>query len=67
MKILGNGFDIIKIGSQKIVQSLPYELSTDHMAVLTFAQGKYFVTKSQLRSEGWSDDRICIALVTIKY
>lgn len=63
MSALGNGFDIIKVGSQKLVQSIPYELSTDHMAVMVIAQNSCFVTVSQLLNAGWSKDRISVAMV----
>lgn len=63
MSALGNGFDIIKVGSQKLVQSVPYELSTDHMAVMGVAQENCFVTVSQLLAAGWTKDRISVAMV----
>ena len=64
MKALGNGFEIIKIGSQKLVQSIPYELSTDHMAAMSLAQSHGgFITASILQKEGWSADRIQVATV----
>ena len=63
MRALGNGFDIIKIGSKKLVQSIPYELSTDHMTVMALAQDSHYVTASQLQEAGWTKDRIRITLV----
>ena len=59
MKGLGNGFEIIKIGSQKVVQSIPYELSIDHMAIMSLAQGNGgYVTSGLLQRDGWTGERV---------
>ena len=65
MKELGNGFEIIQVGQQKLVQSIPYELSTDHMSVIANAQPTGYVTVSQLIALGWRKDRITVALVIL--
>eukprot|EP01100_Stratorugosa_tubuloviscum_P011759 TRINITY_DN5332_c0_g1_i3.p1 TRINITY_DN5332_c0_g1~~TRINITY_DN5332_c0_g1_i3.p1 ORF type:complete len:190 (-),score=80.02 TRINITY_DN5332_c0_g1_i3:37-606(-) len=38
LKVLGNCFKITKIGTQKVVQSIPDELNDDHTLVLSFGQ-----------------------------
>jgi len=59
LKVLGNGFQVISIGNQKMVQSVPLELNTDHTTIIVIAQEKKFVTYSQLQSElKWTKDRI---------
>jgi len=65
---LGDGFDVVRVGSKIMIQSLPRELSSDHTTVLLFAQNKGYVTKSELRSElGWPDSRIDVVLVCSFY
>jgi ESCRT-II complex subunit VPS22 len=38
LKVLGKGFEILNIGSTKILQTVPCELNTDHTAVMALAQ-----------------------------
>jgi len=59
IKQLGNGFNVITVGTKKIVQSVPCELNTDHTTAMVHAQEKGFITASVLRQElGWDDTRI---------
>jgi len=59
LKTLGNGFQILSIGNQKMIQSVPCELSTDHTTVLLLGQEKHFVTPSMIDKElKWKKDRI---------
>ena len=50
LKALGNGFQVVKIGRQKLVRSVPGELNTDKSAVLKMAQESGYVSSSQLSS-----------------
>ena len=64
MSALGNGFNILQAGSKKLVQSVPLELNTDHMTVMSLAQERCYVTKEMLREAfSWPQDRIAAALV----
>lgn len=45
LKILGSGFQVITLGSQKMVQSVPCELNTDHTTVLVVAQVSFLAKK----------------------
>lgn len=38
VKVLGNGFDMVNVGHQKMVVSVPVEFNRDHMALLSIAQ-----------------------------
>eukprot|EP01134_Creolimax_fragrantissima_P001324 CFRG1324T1 len=55
LKSLGKGFDILKIGKQKLIQSVPAELNRDHAAALNLAAGTGYVSMTQLCNDlGWS-------------
>lgn len=57
--MLGGGLRVLTIGKRKLVQTVPCELDNDHAAVLTAAQERGWVTRSQLASTlGWNDIRI---------
>lgn len=57
--MLGNGFDIIDLGSKSMIRSVPCELNQDHTMVLLAAQGTGYVSAADLRSKhSWSDERI---------
>eukprot|EP01102_Stenamoeba_stenopodia_P022861 TRINITY_DN9680_c0_g1_i2.p1 TRINITY_DN9680_c0_g1~~TRINITY_DN9680_c0_g1_i2.p1 ORF type:complete len:255 (+),score=64.39 TRINITY_DN9680_c0_g1_i2:31-765(+) len=60
LKVLGNGFNIISLGSRKIIQSVPCELNTDHTAVMVLAQdNKGCINASKVKQElSWTDARI---------
>jgi ESCRT-II complex subunit VPS22 len=60
---LGSGFQIIRLGSKKILQSVPYQLSNDHTTVLELAQADHFVTKDKLVKElHWAESRCELVL-----
>jgi ESCRT-II complex subunit VPS22 len=64
LKVLGSGFEILRIGSRTMLQSVPMEISNDHTTILLYAQEKGFVTYSMIRRElNWSKDRIDVVLV----
>lgn len=59
----GDGFTILKIGSNKLIQSIPLELSDDNTAVLNMAQNKGFVSESLIKKElHWDTNRVQISL-----
>jgi len=59
MKVLGDGFNLLSVGSHKMVQSVPCELNVDHTTALLLAQESGYVHDSKLKAElGWSKDRI---------
>ncbi|EGG21472.1 EAP30 family protein [Cavenderia fasciculata] len=64
LKVLGNGFNILKIESKKIVQSVPCELNKDHTDVLINAQHNDGYTSPSIlaSSLGWSEQRISSVL-----
>ena len=48
LKALGSGFGVIKVGSQRLVRSVPGELNTDKSTLLELAQGTGYVSESQI-------------------
>ncbi|XP_011270237.1 vacuolar-sorting protein SNF8, variant [Capsaspora owczarzaki ATCC 30864] len=63
LKTLGRGFDILVVGKQRLVRSVPTELNADQTVVLAAAQTLGYVTESSLVStHGWSAERISAAL-----
>jgi len=59
LKTLGSGFQLLSVGNQKMIQSVPCELNNDHTTVLVLAQEKHFVNPRVLESElKWKKDRI---------
>lgn len=48
LKALGSGFQVVKIGSQKLVRSVPGELNTDKSVLLELAQGSGYVSEAQI-------------------
>ena len=55
---LGNGFRIIKLGTQKMIRSVPQELDTDQQQILTLAQESGHVTLALLEEKlGWQAER----------
>uniref|UniRef100_A0A061R637 Vacuolar protein sorting-associated protein n=1 Tax=Tetraselmis sp. GSL018 TaxID=582737 RepID=A0A061R637_9CHLO len=62
LKVLGSGFAVVQVGSQKMVRSVPGELSRDHNAILELAQGSQNVTLKQLLGIGWTEQRAMSAL-----
>lgn len=56
---LGNGFKIVQTGSERIVQSVPMELSRDHTMALGVCRDKGYTTYAELqRSTGWNTSRV---------
>lgn len=63
LEILGSGFRILDIGSERIVRSVPLELSMDHTAVLNLCREKGCITHAEAKcSLGWIDSRIQASL-----
>lgn len=63
LHVLGSGFQIIRLGKRKMLQSVPYQLSNDHTAVLELAQGNNFVTLEDILSRlHWTEDRANLVL-----
>eukprot|EP00030_Apusomonadida_sp_AF-17_P004675 a511698_494.p1 GENE.a511698_494~~a511698_494.p1 ORF type:complete len:262 (+),score=85.63 a511698_494:49-786(+) len=59
LRVLGNGFWILVLGTERLVQSVPVELNVDHSAVLALASESAKVSKSGIRAAlGWTPDRI---------
>lgn len=38
IQVLGNGYKIIQLGQNQFVQSIPLELSTEHISIMSFAK-----------------------------
>lgn len=54
----GDGFRLIKVGSAKMVVSVPVELNQDHMAVLAHAENTAHSSLSQIKRDlRWSEAR----------
>lgn len=63
LRALGEGFQIVRVGAKKMLQSVPYQLSDDHTTVLQLAQTSFFVTVDQLKKElGWNLPRCELVL-----
>lgn len=59
LSVLGNGFKIFEAGSQKMVQSIPLELSPDHTTALGKCKENGFLTHSLLKdATNWSSERV---------
>lgn len=63
LKVLGNGFTVIAMGTRYLVQSVPGELSMDHTTILQTAQDSGYVCLSKIKSQlNWQQDRTIRAL-----
>jgi len=63
LHVLGSGFQIIKLGKRKLLQSVPYQLSNDHTAILELAQGANYVTLEGIMAElHWNEARAKLIL-----
>lgn len=63
LQSLGSGFQIVRMGARKMLQSVPYQLSQDHTALIELAQGSFFVTIEQVVEElKWSLPRCELVL-----
>ncbi|KAK9802568.1 hypothetical protein WJX73_004617 [Symbiochloris irregularis] len=59
LKTLGGGWSVTKIGSRRLVRSVPGELSTDSNAVLSLAQDKGFTSEQIMQQAlNWEAVRI---------
>jgi len=60
IKVLGNGFQVLSVGSKKIIQSVPAELSNDHILVLAMVSSSAsFITASRIiKEQQWKPDRV---------
>jgi len=59
LKSLGSGFEVLTVGSRKMIQSVPCELNIDHTTVLVLAQKNSWVNPSLLKKElNWTRERI---------
>lgn len=58
IKVLGNGFRLVKVGKQNIVISVPLEVNVDHEIIMNIAQLEGYVTKqAMLNMNGWTEER----------
>eukprot|EP00803_Ostreobium_quekettii_P010824 evm.model.scf_1067.3 EVM.evm.TU.scf_1067.3 scf_1067:30815-34712(-) len=58
LKVLGNGYDLVTLGSKSYVRSVPVELNTDKNRVLELAQDTGYLSKRELMEMAkWSDTR----------
>lgn len=58
LKVLGNGFDLVTLGDQLYVRSVPGELNTDKNRVLELAQDRGYLSKQELMERAnWSITR----------
>lgn len=58
LKVLGNGFAIVNIGSRNFVRSLPRELATDENEILEMASSSGYVSEHDVVSKhNWSKTR----------
>lgn len=63
LKALGSGFEVIKVGKEKLVRSVPTELNKDHNEILELAQAHGFVTVEEVEKRlSWSSGRAIDAL-----
>ncbi|KAH6559974.1 hypothetical protein BASA50_006645 [Batrachochytrium salamandrivorans] len=59
LKPLGNGFDVVTIGSRSMVQSVPRELNADSSKVLALAETDGYFSAEVIKSKlGWEEERI---------
>lgn len=60
---LGSGFRIVQIGDERMVQSVPKELSPDHTKALSVCGDKGFLTHRELKeSTGWDFERTQVTI-----
>ena len=61
---LGNGFSVFVVGDVRVVQSVPLELNSDHVAVLGLTRevGGYVTHSLISNSLGWSSHRVSSVL-----
>jgi hypothetical protein len=55
---------VVSVGAKRMVQSVPIELSPDHMTILSVSHERGWITASVIGKElGWSKDRVYAVLV----
>lgn len=58
LSALGSGFKIVEAGKEKMVQSVPLELSVDHTKALSTCGESGYTTHSKLQTmTGWDGQR----------
>ncbi|CAM6097855.1 unnamed protein product [Calypogeia fissa] len=63
LKVLGSGFEVITVGSRKLIRSVPTELNKDHNQILELAQAQGYVTVEDVQqSLSWTTGRVTDAL-----
>mmetsp|Transcript_12357 Transcript_12357/g.34703 ORF Transcript_12357/g.34703 Transcript_12357/m.34703 type:complete len:245 (+) Transcript_12357:396-1130(+) len=62
LKVLGSGFTISQVGSQRMLRSVPGELNKDHNKILELAQGTGHMSLAELGALGWTRERSNAAL-----
>eukprot|EP01026_Neomeris_dumetosa_P036706 TRINITY_DN29660_c0_g1_i2.p1 TRINITY_DN29660_c0_g1~~TRINITY_DN29660_c0_g1_i2.p1 ORF type:complete len:283 (-),score=27.57 TRINITY_DN29660_c0_g1_i2:239-970(-) len=66
LKVLGGGFDIVKIGDRSFVRSVPGELNLDKNKIIELAQEKGFVSVQMVQTQvGWDVTRITDTLLDL--
>lgn len=59
LNVLGQGFKILKIGNDKLIQSVPIELSDDHTSILVLSKKYGYVSHEIIYSElKWEKSRV---------
>lgn len=63
LRQLGGGYDLLKIGGEQYVRSVPNELNDDHNAALALTRASGYVTRGELmRRLQWTSERAHEAL-----
>ena len=63
LRVLGGGFDVVKVGRKRLVRSIPGELNLDENAALADAEANGgWVSRERLEGGGWSPERADLAL-----
>ena len=67
LSTLGGGFRIVKVGQSDMIVSVPTELDSDHMEIMTLAQdGQGCVTVDDVKQRlSWNEDRVERALTLL--
>ncbi|KAJ1982395.1 ESCRT II complex subunit Dot2, partial [Dimargaris verticillata] len=59
LKPLGSGYQVLDIGNQRMIRSVPKEFNTDQSQVLAIAQAKFYVTADIVIQETrWTKERV---------
>ncbi len=65
LKPLGSGFQVISLGTHKMIQSVPREMSTDTSTVLNLAGEKGYLSESDIISRlNWAEQRASNSIVS---